>query len=213
MISVALVEDQTLVREGLETLLNLTSDIRVVASAATASVGMEVIATSNPDVILLDVRLPDGNGIEILRRLMAESRERNVIMLTTFDDDSVLIEALRLGAKGFLLKDVALETLTGAIRKVAEGENMFGSTVNDRLRKALLSIPIEPPMEFQEALSEREVEILRLMTAGMNNAEIANALFISEGTVKNYVSKILAKFGVRDRVRAVLRGIQSGYLS
>jgi DNA-binding NarL/FixJ family response regulator len=213
MIRVALVEDQTIMREGLETLLNLTADIHVVGRAATKAEGLEVIAACDPHVILMDVRLPDGTGIEILRFLMTEKREQNIIMLTTFDDDSVLIEALRLGAKGFLLKDVAFETLTSAIRKVSSGENMFGASVSDRLRKALLSIPIEPSVAVQEALSEREVEILRLMTAGMNNSEIADALFISEGTVKNYVSKILAKFGVRDRVRAVLRGIQSGYLS
>jgi DNA-binding NarL/FixJ family response regulator len=211
MIDVCVVEDQTLVREGLETLLHLTSDIRVVSRASTGQEAIALLTSTQPDVVLLDVRMPEGSGLDVLRELAKLEVSIRAIILTTFDDDAVFLEACRLGAKGYLLKDVSLQALTGAIRTVAAGSTMFNPTVTERLLRVLQSTPASGK-PIPEALTVRETEILRLMTGGYSNAEIAFALRVAEGTVKNHVSNILNKLDVRDRVRAVLRGIELGYL-
>jgi DNA-binding NarL/FixJ family response regulator len=213
MIRVLVVEDQTLVREGLETLLNLAGDVRVVAHATDGEEALAQMRQHHPDVVLLDVRMPKMSGIDVLRVLRDRKDSAPVILLTTFDDDSALLEGIRLGAKGYLLKDVSLDTLTNAIRLVAAGGTMISPVVTERLLRGIHDAPLPPDNGYNpEALSSREAEILRLMTGGYSNREIATALDLSEGTVKNHVSNILSKLGVRDRTRAVLKAIEKGII-
>lgn len=213
MIRVLLVEDQTLVREGIERLLSLTDDISVVERAADGEEGLEKLRKSSPDVVLLDVRMPKMTGIEFLRSLREAGDVTPTILLTTFDDDSALLNGIRLGAKGYLLKDVSLAKLTEAIRLVANGGTMISPVVTERLLRGLKNAPLPASPDYgEEQLTPRETEILRLMTGGYSNREIASALQLSEGTVKNHVSNILGKLGVRDRTRAVLKAIEKGYI-
>ena len=213
MIRVLLVEDQTLVREGVERLLSLTDDISVVERAADGEEGLEKLRKSSPDVILLDVRMPKMTGIEFLRSLREAGDVTPTILLTTFDDDSALLNGIRLGAKGYLLKDVSLAKLTEAIRLVANGGTMISPAVTERLLRGLKNAQLPASPDYgEERLTLRETEILRLMTGGYSNREIASALQLSEGTVKNHVSNILGKLGVRDRTRAVLKAIERGYI-
>ena len=213
MIRVLLVEDQTLVREGLEKLLSLTADICVVERAVDGHEGLEMLRRSTPDVILLDVRMPKMTGIEFLQALQEAGDITPAILLTTFDDDAALLNGIRLGAKGYLLKDVSLATLTEAIRLVADGGTMISPVVTQRLLRGLKSAALPASPDYgEEPLTLRETEILRFMTGGYSNREIASALRISEGTVKNHVSNILGKLGVRDRTRAVLKAIEKGYI-
>ena len=211
MIRVLIVEDQTLVCEGLEMLLSLTEDIRVAGRAADGMEALHSMQKQTPDLVLLDVRMPKMSGIEVLREMKAKALTIPVILLTTFDDDAALLEGIRLGAKGYLLKDVSLAKLTEAIRLVAAGRSMISPVVTERLLHGLQAVPLPPDNEYEsEALTTREVEIIRLMTGGYSNREIAGALYLSEGTVKNHVSNILSKLGVRDRTRAVLKAIEKG---
>jgi DNA-binding NarL/FixJ family response regulator len=215
MIKVALVDDQTLVRSGIVGLLNLTPDIRVVAQAADGLEAMVVLEQMQfaVDVLLLDVRMPRCSGIELLKT--HASVLPPTILLTTFDDDAALFEGIKSGAKGFLLKDISLERLAEGIRSVATGETLFRPALTERVRT-----PYEMhsrhadglSVKFQPNLSRRETEILALMAAGFSNAEIADALNSAEGTIKNHVSNILVKLNVRDRIRAVLRGLELGYI-
>ena len=212
MIRVLIVEDQTLVREGIEKLLDLAGDITVVDRAIDGEDGLQKLRKSSPDVILLDVRMPKMTGIEFLESLQKAGDPTPTILLTTFDDDVALLSGIRLGAKGYLLKDVSLTTLTEAIRLVAGGGTMISPVVTERLRRGLTTAPLSASPDYEEELTPRETEILRLMTGGYSNREIASALALSEGTVKNYVSNILGKLGVRDRTRAVLKAIEKGYV-
>jgi DNA-binding NarL/FixJ family response regulator len=212
MIRVVLVDDQTLVRSGICGLLNLTPDIQVVAEAADGLQAIAVIAQHQPDVVLLDVRMPNCSGIQLLQTHGAQLPP--TILLTTFDDDGALFEGMRAGAKGFLLKDISLERLAEGIRSVVAGATLFRPALTERTRASyeVSSGFQKPPTQILQALSVRETEILALMAAGFSNAEIAAALGPSEGTIKNHVSHILAKLEVRDRVRAVLRGLELGYI-
>lgn len=212
MIRVCVVEDQTLVRKGLVRLLSLASDIEVVGEACDGEEARSVLRSTAPDVVLLDVRMPKASGLDLLEYLERQPSSPACILLTTFDDDDAVLRGIRLGARGYLLKDVTLEHLTEAIRRVSMGETLFNPALTVRLIRELnpTSQRAEPIPE--EALTDRESEILRLMTGGYSNREIAEALDLSEGTVKNHVSNILSKLGVRDRTRAVLKAIQHGYL-
>lgn len=211
MIRVLIVEDQTLVCEGLEMLLNVVDDIRVAGRAKDGVEALHLMQQQPPDLVLLDVRMPKMSGIEVLREMKAKTLAIPVILLTTFDDDAALLEGIRLGAKGYLLKDVSLAKLTEAIRLVAAGRSMISPVVTERLLHGLQEAPLPPDNGYEsEALTDREAEIVRLMTGGYSNREIAGALYISEGTVKNHVSNILSKLGVRDRTRAVLKAIEKG---
>jgi len=213
MIRVLIVEDQTLVREGIEKLLDLADDITVVERAIDGEDGLQKLRQSSPDVVLLDVRMPKMTGIEFLESLQKAGDPTPTILLTTFDDDAALLKGIRLGARGYLLKDVSLKKLTEAIRLVAGGGTMISPVVTERLRRGLKTAPLSvSPDDDEEELTPRETEILRLMTGGYSNREIASALALSEGTVKNYVSNILGKLGVRDRTRAVLKAIEKGYV-
>ena len=213
MIRVVLVDDQNLIRQGVRSLLELAGDVAVVAEASDGEEGMAVIRRERPDVVLLDLRMPRKDGVEVLRTLQAEGALPPTIILTTFDDDAALLEAVRAGAKGYLLKDVSLEHLTAAIRDVAAGGTVIRPVVTERVLRGLEHIrrdfdALSPP----DPLTRREIEILRLMAGGYSNREIADALGTAEGTVKNHASSILSKLGVRDRTRAVLKALEIGYI-
>ena len=215
MIRVLLVDDQTLVRQGIHSLLSLADEVEVVAQAAD---GLEALACleiqeQEIDVILMDIRMPNLNGIETLHKLKDTEYNKPVVMLTTFDDHESVMQALQAGAKGYLLKDVSLETLVEAIQTVHGGDTLIQPAITERLIQGLQGIKGEfEASELPEALSTRETEILRLMAAGCSNREMAESLFKSEGTIKNQVSSILAKLRVRDRTRAVLKAIELGMI-
>ena len=213
MIRVVLVDDQTLVRQGIRSLLELAGDITIVGEAGDGDEALAAIAREKPDVVLLDVRMPRKNGLDVLRELQSQGTVPPVILLTTFDDDEALLGGVRAGAKGYLLKDVSLEQLTDAIRAVAAGGTVIRPAVTERVLRGLEHMPrdfdaLSPP----DPLTKREIEILRLMAGGYSNREIAEALGTAEGTVKNHASSILSKLGVRDRTRAVLKAIELGYI-
>ena len=213
MIRVALVDDQTLMREGLKQLLALADDVEIVAEASDGVEAIECIARSTPDVVLLDVQMPRCSGIEVLRALQATNRLPPTILLTTFDDDSALLEGMRAGARGFLLKDVSLADLRQAIAEVATGASLLRPAVTERILKAALRVDRSfDSLDLPDRLSKRELETLRFMAAGHNNRDIADAFGTTEGTVKNHVSNILSKFGVKSRTQAVLKGMELGYL-
>jgi DNA-binding NarL/FixJ family response regulator len=189
----------------------MVEDIEVVGEAAEGMTAPERIQAASPDVVLLDLRLPERSGIGVLQELGRRGCLPPTIILTTFDDEALVIEGIRAGARGFLLKDVSLERLTESIRAVAAG----GSAVQPALTERLLAAAGRAGWDFDslappDPLTEREVEVLRLMTGGYSNREIASGLAISEGTVKNHISSILSKMGVRDRTRAVLKGLELG---
>jgi DNA-binding NarL/FixJ family response regulator len=213
MIQIVVVDDQTLVRSGISGLLNLTGDIRVTAEAADGEEAPAVIVAARPDVVLLDIRMPGRSGIDVLRVLGENCRPPPTILLTTFDDDAALLEGMRAGAKGFLLKDISLERLADGIRAVAAGSTLYQPAITERLLRGLReSSRAFPKLDLPEPLTKRETEVLRLLAGGFSNREIADVLLTSEGTIKNHVSSILSKLGVRDRVRAALRGLELGYL-
>jgi DNA-binding NarL/FixJ family response regulator len=213
VIRVALVDDQTLVRKGIRGLLDATDDIRVVAEASDGEEAVGAIAASQPDVVLLDVRMPKRSGVEVLQHLRLAGAQPPTILLTTFDDDAVLLQGVRAGARGFLLKDVSFEQLTEAIRAVARGESLIRPAVTERVVRGLEHIPRDfESLDRPDPLTRRETEILRLMAGGYSNREIAEVLGTTEGTVKNYASSVFSKLGVRDRTRAVLRAIELGYI-
>jgi len=213
MIRVALVDDQTLLRQGLRSLLDLTDDIRVVTEASDGDEALRTIRKFRPEVVLLDVRMPKRSGLDVLRELRAAGCDVPTILLTTFSDDSVALEGVRAGARGFLLKDVSLEQLAEAIRTVAAGGTLIRPAVTDRaLRGIEERPPTFPGLEPPDPLTPRETEVLRLIAGGYSNREIAEALGTAEGTVKNHASVILSKLGVRDRTRAVLKALELGWI-
>ncbi|NTX52298.1 response regulator transcription factor [Myxococcus sp. CA039A] len=213
MIRLVLVDDHALVRQGLRGLLDLTPDLRVVGEAVDGEEALRKVAELNPDVVLMDVRMPRMTGLEALRELRRGPVHRRVVLLTTFDEDAAIVEALRAGVQGFLLKDVSLEELADAIRRVHAGETLLPPGVAERVTRGLLELSRDfAHAELPEGLTRREVEVLRLIARGLSNREIAQALGTAEGTVKNQTSIILSKLGVRDRTRAVLRGMELGCL-
>lgn len=213
MIRVVFADDQTLVRRGIKQLLELTPDIRVVAEASDGFEAVEQVKAHAPDVALFDVRMPGAGGVEALELCRAAGLTPKVILLTTFDDDDALRRGVAAGARGYLLKDVEVDELAEAVRRVAAGATLV-SAIGERAREAVRDLPpeFEAANDAGAELSSRELEILRLMAAGMSNREIAEALGLAEGTVKNYVSGVLAKLGVRDRTRAVLKALERGLL-
>jgi DNA-binding NarL/FixJ family response regulator len=211
VIRVVIVDDQTLVRSGIRQLLMMSDGIAVIGEACDAVEAIALIGATEPDIVLLDVRMPGGSGIDVLRELDRQGRLPPAILLTTFDDDEALIEGMRHGAKGFLLKDITLDRLVEAIRHVANGGSLIRPAVTERVASGVRDMaPSFDSHDRPDQLTPREIEVLRLMAGGLSNREIADALGTSEGTVKNQVSSILSKLGVRDRVRAVLKGIEQG---
>lgn len=212
-IRILLVDDQRLMREGLRTLLEMESDLEVIGEAGDGQEAVHTYAELKPDVVLMDIRMPIMNGVEATARLCQGWPEANIIILTTFDDDEYLFEGLRAGAKGYLLKDVSGEELATAVRAVAGGSALLGSSVAQRVLSQVAGPgPPKTTASLPEPLSERELEILQLIAEGLSNPEIAGQLFLAEGTVKNYVSNILQKTNTRDRTQAVLKAQSVGLL-
>ena len=209
MIRVMLVDDQNLVRKGVRSLLELSEEIEVVAEAPDGAEAIRTIPEIQPDVVLLDMRMPGKSGLDVLQELSADSNLPPTIILTTFDDDEIVLAGIKAGAKGYLLKDVSLEELVGTIKTVADGGSMVKPAVTQRLLKGLQGLKTDfSSLDRPDPLTDRETEILRLMAGGYSNKEIANSLGGAEGTVKNHVSNILSKMGVRDRTRAVLKAFE-----
>ena len=215
MIRLLLVDDQALFREGLRTLLSLHEDLQVVGEAGN---GLEALAAADalrPDVVLMDLRMPVLDGVAATRRLLAAHPACRVIVVTTFDDDELVFDGLRAGAVGYLLKDVSSDKLVEAIRAAAHGESFLQPSIAAKVLAEFTrlerSAPTPPPA-LVEPLSERELEILRLLATGDSNKQISAALYIAEGTVKNHVTNILGKLGARDRTQAALRARELGLL-
>jgi DNA-binding NarL/FixJ family response regulator len=207
VIRVFIADDQLLVRQGIRRLLELDRELTIVGEAEDGAQTIERVPQSKTDVLLLDIRMPKKSGVDVLRELSAANALPPTLILTTFEDSAVVLEGIRAGARGFMLKDVSYEQLIHAIRSIAAGETMFQPAITQRL---LRNVAAGPPPE--EKLTEREREVVRLMAGGYSNKEIAHALGTAEGTIKNQVSSILSKLGVRDRTRAVLKALESGLL-
>jgi DNA-binding NarL/FixJ family response regulator len=211
LIRVLIADDQMLIRQGIRTLLEMDRDVSVVGEAADGIETVDSVISTPVDVLLLDIRMPGRDGIEVLRTLSARNALPPTLILTTFDDSDVVLDGIRAGARGFLLKDVSYKQLVAAIRAVAEGATVFQPAVTERLLRAGSALHSKPEARGEE-LTSREAEVVGLMAAGYSNREIAQALGVAEGTVKNHVSNVLAKFGVRDRTRAVLKALETGQL-
>jgi DNA-binding NarL/FixJ family response regulator len=208
-ITVLLVDDQTLVRQGVRSLLSLAEGIEVGAVASDGKQASEMIPQVRPDVVLMDMRMPVMSGLEALQALAASGELPPTIILTTFDDDQMVLAGIKAGAKGYMLKDVSLEQLVGAIQTVANGGSLVQPAMSQRLLSGLEHMRNEfVSLDRPDPLTDRETEILRLMAGGFSNKEIANSLGVAEGTIKNHVSNILSKLGVRDRTRAVLKAFE-----
>ena len=208
-IRVFLVDDQTLVRQGIRSLLALADGIEVVAEAADGKQAMAQIPQAAPDVVLMDMRMPVMSGLEALQAMGRAGTLPPTIILTTFDDDALVLAGIKAGARGYLLKDVSLEQLVDAIQTVAGGGSLVQPAVTQRLLSGLEHMRNEfVSLDRPDPLTDRETEILRLMASGFSNKEIANSLGVAEGTIKNHVSNILSKLGVRDRTRAVLKAFE-----
>lgn len=213
MIRVLIADDQALVRQGLRALLELEPEFEVAGEAVDGDEVLAALQKTEVDVLLLDVRMPRKSGIDVLRELAAANTLVPALVLTTFDDTDAVLEAIRNGARGFLLKDVSFEQLVGAIRSVAAGATVFQPAITQRLLSRANRLQNDfVAAELPERLTEREIEVVRLMSGGYSNREIAHALGAAEGTIKNHVSSILAKLGVRDRTRAVLKALEAGLL-
>ncbi|MAK70907.1 MAG: DNA-binding response regulator [Idiomarinaceae bacterium] len=213
MINILLADDQTLVRQGLKSLLDMSERVAVVAEAENGNSAIAAVSQYRPDVVLMDIRMPEMDGIEAVSQLSKEFPSVAVLMLTTFDDHASVIAAIQAGAKGYLLKDVSLETLVDAIEALYRGESWIQPVVTERIIKGLQSVrPQTPTTDLVEPLTDKELAVLRLVAAGLSNQEIAESLFKSTGTVKNQVSSLMAKLEVRDRTRAVLKAIELGLL-
>lgn len=206
-IKLLLVDDQKLMLDGLKTLLELEPDFEVVGTVGNGQAALDVYPELTPDVVLMDVRMPVLDGVEATRRLLTHNSKAKVIILTTFDDDEYIFEGLRAGALGYLLKDVSGRELAEAIRVVSKGGALIEPSV---ARKVVAEFSrLEAPTalgktRLRDELTERELEVLRLLARGLTNKEIASQIYLAEGTVKNYVTSILQKTGARDRTQAAL---------
>ena len=213
MTSVVIVDDQGMVRAGFRSLLEAEPDLEVVGEASNGAEAVEVVSRLQPDVTLMDIRMPVLDGIAATRTLVDRGCRTRVLVLTTFDLDEYVFEALRAGASGFLLKDAPAEELSAAIRVVAAGESLLAPGVTRRVIDAFLRRPAEPTRTADRRLAlltPRELEVLGLLARGLANVDIAQRLFVSEGTTKTHVSNVLAKLGLRDRVQAVIFAYENG---
>jgi DNA-binding NarL/FixJ family response regulator len=210
---IVLVEDETLVRLGLCELLKLNASIDIVAQAEEGFGAVETIMNTEADVVLMDVRLPGQSGVDVLKDVRQRGLITPVVLVTTFDDDDIFFRAIQNGANGFIRKDSTLVELTSCLDKVIAGERVFRPSVTRGARSALEAFqPKFESMELPEPLTKKESEVLALMTAGLSNKEIAESMGVTEATIKTHASTIFSKLGVRDRVRAVLKGLEIGYV-
>jgi DNA-binding NarL/FixJ family response regulator len=221
-IRILLVDDQALFREGLHTLLSVHDDLEVVGEASNGQEAIDIVEKLAPDVVLMDLRMPVLNGVAATRQITQSAANSRVIVLTTFDDDEYVFDGLRAGAVGYLLKDVPSARLVEAIRATARGESFLEPSIAAKvvaefsrmsdLEAISGKATAVPQQNLVEPLSERELEILAVLASGASNREIANKLFITEGTVKNHVTNILGKLGVRDRTQAALKAKDMGLI-
>jgi len=210
MISVLITDDQAMVRAGLRLILEAEDDIVVIAEAENGEEGVRLARREKPDVVLMDVRMPVMDGLEATRLITEQVKETRVIVLTTFDLDDYVYGSLRSGASGFLLKDADGDQLVEAVRIIAAGDALIAPSVTKRLISEFADRPESAEVQGLSDLTDREVEVLSLVAKGLSNAEIAEALFVSETTVKTHVSHILTKLHLRDRVQAVVAAYESG---
>jgi DNA-binding NarL/FixJ family response regulator len=214
-IRVLIADDQALVRDGFGMILDAQPDIEVVGGAADGREAIEMTRALRPDVVLMDIRMPEVDGIEATRRLMADGGTApRILMLTTFDQNEYVYEAMKAGAGGFLLKDVRREELVNAVRVIAAGDALLAPALTRRLIEDFVRRP-PPGQAVPEALAdltERETGVLRLMARGLSNAEIAERLVVSEATVKTHVARILSKLGLRDRIQVVVMAYETGFV-
>jgi len=209
--TVALADDQPLVRSGLRMIVEGEPDLRVVGEAADGAAAVDLVAAESPDVLLLDVQMPGVDGLAAMEQIAAGAASTRVLMLTTFDLDEYVYRAMRAGASGFLLKDMQGEDIVSCIRQVARGADaLLAPALTRRLLDRFAAGPPRPTAAALDRLTNREVEVLRLVGRGMSNAEIAAELFIGEATVKTHVARVLMKLGLRDRVQAAILAHDTG---
>ena len=209
--TVALADDQPLVRSGLRMIVEGEPDLRVVGEAADGAAAVDLVAAESPDVLLLDVQMPGLDGLAAMEQIAAGAASTRVLMLTTFDLDEYVYRAMRAGASGFLLKDMQGEDIVSCIRQVARGADaLLAPALTRRLLDRFAAGPPRPTAAALDRLTNREVEVLRLVGRGMSNAEIAAELFIGEATVKTHVARVLMKLGLRDRVQAAILAHDTG---
>jgi len=204
-------DDQAVIRDGLEMLLNLEKDMQVIGSASEGAEAIELVAQKQPDLILMDLKMPGTNGIEATREIRARFPQIKILVLTTYDDDEWVFDAIRAGASGYLLKDTPRQKIVEAIRGTIDGKSFLDPAVAGKLMNQVASNQTQPESILAERLTERELDVLRLIAKGFNNSDIAAQLHLSEGTVRNHVSAILEKLGVSDRTQAAVIAIQHGF--
>jgi len=207
---ILLCDDQAVIRDGLEMLLNLEKDFQVVGAAQDGAEAVELAAQKKPDLILMDLKMPIMNGIEATREIRVKFPNIKILVLTTYDDDEWVFDAIRAGACGYLLKDTSRQKIVEAIRGTMEGKSFIDPAIAGKLLNQVASRQTQPASILTDKLTERELDVLRLIAKGINNSEIANQLHLSEGTVRNHVSAILEKLGVSDRTQAAVIAIQHG---
>jgi DNA-binding NarL/FixJ family response regulator len=214
-IRVLLADDQSLVRAGFRMILECEADIDVVGEAADGDEAVSATRRLKPDVVLMDIQMPGGDGLAATRRVTADpDRRSRVLILTTFERDEYVFEALQAGASGFLLKNAPPEELVHAVRVVATGDALLAPSVTRRVIEQFARRPVEPDVRARvQSLTQREREVLLLLARGLSNSELAAELFVSEGTVKTHLSSLLAKLGLRDRVQAVVLAYESGLVT
>lgn len=209
-IRVLVADDQSMVRAGLRLLLTGEQDIDVVAEAGNGLEAVDKASRFNPTVVLMDIRMPELDGLEATRRILAADDAARILILTTFDLDEYVYEALRAGASGFVLKDDPPEQLIAAVRTVAAGDSLLSPAITKRVIREFTRMPRHAPPKELDDLSERELEVFRLIARGLSNAEIGEELYIGETTVKTHVTHILQKLNLRDRVQAVVLAFRTG---
>lgn len=210
IMKILLCDDQAVIRDGLEMLLNLEKDIQVIATAQDGAEAVELAEQKHPDLVLMDLKMPGTNGIEATRQIRAKFPNIKVLVLTTYDDDEWVFDAIRAGASGYLLKDTPREKIIEAVRGTMAGKSFVDPAVAGKLFSQIASNQTQPASLLTEKLTERETDVLHLIARGFNNGEIASRLHLSEGTVRNHVSAILEKLGVSDRTQAAVIAIQHG---
>jgi len=211
-IRVLIVDDQELLRSGIRTLLDLEGGFTIVGMAQNGEEAVAAYEVGRPDVVLMDIRMPEVDGISATRRIIATDIHARILMLTTFAEDSLIFDALRAGARGYLLKDASAAELAAAIRDVHAGNGALAPGIAMTVIESIRESTVQPSSESKTAYSRRELDVLRLLAEGFSNKEIADRLFLAEGTVKNRVSDILLKIDARDRTQAALRARELGLL-
>jgi DNA-binding NarL/FixJ family response regulator len=207
---VVICDDQAIVRDGLEMLLKLEPDIEVVGMAEDGAAAVGMVAKKKPDLVLMDLKMPIMNGVEATRQIRAQYPEVKVLVLTTYDDDEWVFDAIQAGASGYLLKDTPRDEVVKAIRGTVAGKTYVDPSVAGKVLRQASSHQSQPATLITSKLTDREIDVLRLLAKGLSNIDIADRLFLSEGTVRNHVSAILAKLGVPDRTQAAVIAIQHG---